>query len=289
MLNDAFTRLRNTLPWAKGDIQDDVPEDAAYSEPADELPEILPQAALASAAPLEDVMVDEHALIAAARAGNEDAFEELVAHHYPQVFGLAVRTMRDPDEAAEIAQDVFLAAWRGLPNFREEARLSTWLYRITYRRCLQSIEARQDRMGALGQMASLHLERLANAWSDMQANLAEQEWCQAIRDQIDALPVKYRMVLLMRHWQDLTYEEISLQMTLPISTVKTHLFRARQMLRERLQTVALPKVELPHVEMPDVGAALRGRWEEMLDNAEGLGELLRGHINLGAMSGPNGS
>lgn len=283
MLNDAFTRLRNTITWPKGGIADDVPEDAVYADQADDLPEMEHQATLAVAIPQADVMADEHDLIVAARAGNEDAFEELVAHHYPQVFGLAVRTMRDPDEAAEIAQDVFLAAWRGLGSFREESRLSTWLYRITYRRCLQSIEARQDRVGALGQMASLHFERLANAWSDMQANLAEQEWCQAIRDQIDALPVKYRMVLLMRHWQDLTYEEISLQMTLPISTVKTHLFRARQMLRERLQTVSLPKVELPHVEMPDVGAALRGRWVEMLDNAEGLGSLLRGHMKMGAM------
>ncbi len=235
----------------------------------------------ASYAPNE-ALYREQALIAAARSGDQFAFTALVDAHYAQVYGLACRTVRDPDEAAEIAQDVFLAAWRNLGSFRGEARFSTWLYRITYRRCLQSIEAQQNRLAALRQFASLHLERLANEWSEMQATIAEQEWSQAIRDQITALPAKYQMVLFLRHFQDLSYEEIAQQLTIPISTVKTHLFRARAMLRERLQGVALPDVgsalreHLPRVELPDVGSVLRERWDSFTGAA---GELLRGHLH----------
>jgi RNA polymerase sigma-70 factor (ECF subfamily) len=263
----------------------------------------------------------ENLLIAQARSGDQVAFTALVDAHYAQVYGLACRTVRDPDEAAEIAQDVFLAAWRGLASFRGDARFGTWLYRITYRRCLQSIDAQHNRLVALRQFAALHLERFANEWSEMQANLAEQEWGQAIRDQIAFLPVKYQMVLVLRHFQDLSYEEIARQLAIPISSVKTHLHRARNMLRDRLQGVTLPDVSalrdrlphvelpdlgaalrerlphielpdvgaalrdrLPHIELPDVGGALRERWDSFTGAA---GELLRGHLQPPALeNGP---
>jgi RNA polymerase sigma factor (sigma-70 family) len=220
--------------------------------------------------------------------------------------------VHDPEEAAEIAQDVFLAAWRGLGSFRGEARFSTWLYRITYRRCLHSIEQGRNRVAAMAQMASLQVERLANEWSEMQANLAEQEWGQAIRDEIAALPAKYQLVIDLRHFQDLSYEEIAQRLTIPVSSVKTHLFRARTMLRERLQQVQmpdlgsalrerlprveLPHVELPHMELPDVGGAIRERLPhvEMPDVGgalrefvDGAGDLLRGHIKMAAIDMPH--
>jgi RNA polymerase sigma-70 factor (ECF subfamily) len=243
----------------------------------------------------------ENMLIAQARSGDQVAFTALVDAHYAQVYGLACRTVRDPDEAAEIAQDVFLAAWRGLASFRGEARFGTWLYRITFRRCLQSIDAQHNRVAAFRQFAALHLERIANEWGEMQANLAEQEWGQAIRDQIAFLPTKYQMVLVLRHFQDLSYEEIARQLAIPISSVKTHLHRARSMLRDRLQGVALPDVStlrdrlphvelpdfgaairdhLPHIELPDVGVALRERWDSFTGAA---GELLRGHLHSAAV------
>lgn len=253
-----------------------------------------------------EALYREIALIAAARSGDQTAFTALVDANYALVYGLACRTVRDPDEAAEIAQDVFLAAWRNLGSFRGEARFSTWLYRITYRRCLQSIEVQQNRLAAFRQFASLHFERIANEWGEMQANIAEQEWCQAIREQIDTLPVKYQAVILLRHFQDLSYEEIAQQLTLPISTVKTHLHRARALLRDRLQNATLPDVgaslrdrlphvempdvggairdHMPHVEMPDVGSALRDRWDTL---AGAAGDLLRGHVTPPALGAEN--
>ncbi len=290
-MNEAFTRLLQTLPWSRTSDVEDVAEGAAEAfdpdtSPLDDdlSPVLADDLADEGTDAAEEARYREHELIAAAKAGDQFAFTALVDAHYSQVFGLACRTVHDPEEAAEIAQDVFLAAWRGLGSFRGEARFSTWLYRITYRRCLHSIEQGRNRVAAMAQMASLQVERLANEWGEMQANLAEQEWGQAIRNEIAALPAKYQLVIDLRHFQDLSYEEIAQRLTIPVSSVKTHLFRARTMLRERLQTVQmpdlgsalrerLPHVELPHVEMPDVGGALR----EMVDNA---GDLLRGHIKF---------
>lgn len=285
--------MRDTLPIPSSDQEADL-----LAEDNSDLPE-GPQGDSESLDSKRAAQYRENALIARARSGDQAAFTALVDAHYAQVYGLACRTVRDPDEAAEIAQDVFLAAWRGLGAFRGEARFSTWLYRITYRRCLQSIDAQRNRLAALRQFAALHLERFANEWSEMQANLAEQEWGQAIREQIAFLPAKYQMVLVLRHFQDLTYEEIAHQLSIPISSVKTHLHRARAMLGERLQGVTLPdlsalrlpRVEfpdvgaairdhMPHIEMPDVGAALREHWGNFTGAA---GELLRGHVHPPAM------
>ena len=304
----------NTLPWNRTADSEEAPaiDDAAEAfapTPAADL-SLSDDALLADAEALPDAPPDpteearyrEHALIAAAKAGDQVAFTALVDAHYSLVFGLACRTVQDPEEAAEIAQDVFLAAWRGLQGFRGEARFATWLYRITYRRCLLSIEQQRNRVAAMSQMATLQVERLANEWSEMQANMAEQEWGQAIRDEIALLPAKYQLVLLLRHFQDLSYEEIAQRLTIPVSSVKTHLFRARCMLGKRLQTVQmpdlgsalrerlprvelphvelphveLPHVELPHVDLPDVGGALRS----MVDGAS---DLLRGHLKPSAL------
>lgn len=270
MLNDTLTKMINNLPWNRGGEADEelIPDLAPLAvQDAAIITEMHPDAAEER----EALLAHEVALIQAAQRGDELAFGELMDTHYSHVYGLACRTVRDPDEAAEIAQDVFWAAWRSLGGFRGEARFGTWLYRITYRRCLQSIEAHQNRIAALSQFAALHIERMANEWNEMQANLAEQEWCQAIREQVDMLPVKYQAVLLLRHFQELSYEEIAQQLTIPISSVKTQLFRARALLRDRLQQVELPKVEMPRVEMPNVGSAIRG-------GLDSLGNLLHGHV-----------
>ena len=226
-----LTSIWNTLPWTRDAANDEAALTSACGDDDDDA------AVEAVDDGDEDVdgTVDERALINAACAGDQDAFAQLVERHRRAVYRLAYRMVHDSDEAADIEQDVFLAAWRGLPNFRGDAQLSTWLHTITYHRCLRSLEAQHNRVAAVTQFASSQMERLANAWSTMQASLAEQQWCQSMQEQIDRLPVKYRMVLLLRHLQEQSYEEIAQNLAMPLSNVKTHLFRARAMLRERLQ------------------------------------------------------
>ncbi len=246
---------------------------------------------------------DEEALVAAAAAGDEAAFARIVAAHQHHVLRFAYRLVRDREDAMEIAQDVFLSAWQSMRAFRGDARLSTWLHTITYRRALRTIEARQQYGNTLARFADEQCERISSAWTGLQAALAEQHWQQLIREQIDRLPTHYREVIDLRHLQDLSYEEIAQRQTIPVSTVKTHLFRARQMLRirlqaldvatlreglmERLSHMEMPRVSLPHVELPafdpqSAAQAISERFEQISAGASGFGEILRGHLqNIG--------
>src|SRR2546421_9956270 len=177
---------------------------------------------------------DEAQFVVASKQGDQDAFAQLVQWHQRRVFNLVFRMLQNYEEASEITQETFLAAWQGLPSFRGDARFSTWLYRIAYNCCLKQLEQRKrDRtLQAAMQaecMPELNIEEQANAELDAEA-------CQAlVRKQLSTLPAKYRIVLILRHLQEMTYEEMAEILVLPIGTIKTHLFRARNLLKERLE------------------------------------------------------
>jgi RNA polymerase sigma-70 factor, ECF subfamily len=192
----------------------------------------VPESAVAN--PLAMV---ETELIERARTGDQEAFASLVRMHQRQVYNLALRILRDVDEADEATQEVFLAAWQGLKGFRAEARFGTWLYRITYHHCLRQVENRRKGDEARARLSD-ETSRERDPGSMLSATYA-QDALSEMRDQVRAsmaeLPARYRSVLVLRHLQDLSYEEMAKVMSVPIGTVKTQLFRARAMLRERLE------------------------------------------------------
>src|SRR5690348_10177334 len=98
----------------------------------------------------------EGQLVEASQAGDQEAFAQLVQRYQSLVFNLSLRLVNDYDEASEITQEAFLAAWQGLPGFRGEARFSTWLYRITYHCGMRQLEKRK-REGALREMMAAEL------------------------------------------------------------------------------------------------------------------------------------
>lgn len=177
----------------------------------------------------------ETELIAASRKGNEDAFAQLVQLHQRRVFNLVYRMLQDYEEASEMTQEAFLAAWQGLPSFRGDARFSTWLYRIAYNCCLKQLDVRK-RDCAL-QLAMQAEQTLAQSSFEERADaeLDAQDRQQLVRLQLSLLPTKYRVVLVLRHLQEMTYEEIAEILVMPVGTIKTHLFRARNLLKERME------------------------------------------------------
>lgn len=196
----------------------------------------LPAAAVSLSGTPGSAALTEYELIARARTGDQDAFAGLVRLHQRQVYLLALRMLHDEDDANEAAQEVFLAAWQGLRSFRGDARLATWLYRIAYNHCLKVAEAQRRDAQARSEMAaaSAHAARPAVKLSQMHAQTALRDLCDTVRTEIACLPPKYQAVLSLRHLQDLSYEEIAEVLRVPIGTVKTHLFRARAILKERL-------------------------------------------------------
>jgi RNA polymerase sigma-70 factor (ECF subfamily) len=178
---------------------------------------------------------DEVNLVAASKKGDQDSFALLVQQHQRRVFNLVYRMLQEYEEANEVTQETFLAAWQGLPSFRGDARFSTWLYRIAYNCALKQLEQRKrDRAIQIGVQAE---QIVANATCEQQvdAQLEAHSRQAMVHEQLANLPAKYRIVLVLRHLQDMTYEEMAEILTTPIGTIKTHLFRARNLLKERLE------------------------------------------------------
>ncbi|HEX7737721.1 MAG TPA: sigma-70 family RNA polymerase sigma factor [Ktedonobacteraceae bacterium] len=184
-----------------------------------------------TASPVEN---DDLQLVSASKNGDQDAFSLLVQQYQRRVFNLVFRMLQNYEEANEVTQEAFLAAWQGLPSFRGEARFSTWLYRIAYNCALKQLETRKRDKAlhtALQAEQALEIEG-ADPKSALLEALDNQKM---IQEQLSQLPPKYRIVLILRHLQDMTYEEMAEVLTMPVGTIKTHLFRARNLLKERLQ------------------------------------------------------
>lgn len=193
-----------------------------------------------AALPMDAAGTREAALVAAARGGDQDAFGVLVRLHQRQVYNLALRMLHDVDEASEATQEVFLAAWQGLHGFRGDARFATWLYRIAYNYCLKLMEHRRRDAAVKAELVaeSTRAHSPASAYSAHHALDAERSMRERVRGEIANLPPKYRVVLVLRHLQDLSYEEMADVMRVPIGTVKTQLFRARALLKEQLEDLS---------------------------------------------------
>jgi RNA polymerase sigma-70 factor (ECF subfamily) len=174
-------------------------------------------------------------LVAASKQGDQDAFAQLVQRYQRRIFNLVFRILQQYDEATEITQETFLAAWQGLPSFRGDARFPTWLYRIAYNCSLKQLEhRRRDRAlhaAIQAEQVLQHVDDSMRADTELEAHDRQT----MIQEQLSNLPAKYRIVLVLRHLQEMTYEEMAEALTMPIGTIKTHLFRARNLLKERLE------------------------------------------------------
>lgn len=179
---------------------------------------------------------DDAELVVASQAGNEDAFAQLVQRHQRRVFNLVFRMLQQYEEANEVTQETFLAAWQGLPSFRGDARFSTWLYRIAYNCCLKQLEQRKRDKALQAAVQAEQIFQQESCDERAAAELEAHERQALVREHLSQLPAKYRIVLVLRHLQELTYEEMAEILTMPIGTIKTHLFRARNLLKERLGT-----------------------------------------------------
>lgn len=175
---------------------------------------------------------DERQLIAQARRGDTAAFETLVTRYAPYVYNLALRTLNEPHEAENIAQEAFVRAWQALPRFREEARFTTWLYRIVTNLCYNRLPRLKTELAALEPDEAV---RLPDKQRHVERALLTQELRRQLHTAIDNLPDSYRLLIILRHLQGMSYAEIARVTEMPLGTVKTGIFRARRLLREALK------------------------------------------------------
>ena len=174
--------------------------------------------------------VNERELVERCRSGDETAFQELVDRYKGLVFALIARTVQDRSRAEDLAQEVFLRVHRGLPYFRGEARLSTWIYRIVANVCVHDA-ARPTALSLDDERAA---KRPPPSATDRQ--FGDFELRDRLEKAIARLPPHYRLVVAAHYLDGVQYEDLADALKLPLGTVKTQLHRAKQQLRRLLET-----------------------------------------------------
>ncbi len=176
----------------------------------------------------------EQELVRAAGGGDSAAFEQLVRLYENKVYHLALRMCSNPEDAYDVAQEAFLAAWKGLPAFRGESGFSTWLYRLTSNAAIDHLRRVKKQTGDLSlDDEELNLDAADTAPLPQEA--AEQgELQQALAAGLRQLSDDHRSVLVLREMQELSYEEIAERLDLDLGTVKSRISRARNALRKIL-------------------------------------------------------
>ena len=172
-------------------------------------------------------MKDQENIIARARRGDADAFEQLVAAYRDQVFRLALRMCGNEADADEVAQEAFLSAWKALPNFRGDSQFSTWLYQLTTHAAIDLMR-REKRQIAAEDITEVSAPDPAPG---PQQQAEQSETRQAVRDAMAQLSPEYRQIVVLRFLQELSYEEIGAVLKLPPGTVKSRLNRAKSQLK----------------------------------------------------------
>jgi RNA polymerase sigma-70 factor (ECF subfamily) len=181
---------------------------------------------------LEEVALDrldEASLLTRASAGRRDAFAELVRRHQAKVRALLQRLCSDRTLADDLAQEVFLRAYRGLVGFEGRASFGTWLYRISYNVYLNH-STRVRRFSGLPEGYDNEAAAPEDGTSAPRADLRTD-----LETAIRTLPPRYHAVVVLFYRQELSYPEIAEILELPLGTVKTHLHRAKRLLRAALE------------------------------------------------------
>jgi RNA polymerase sigma-70 factor (ECF subfamily) len=174
---------------------------------------------------------EDLALVESLRRGESEAFERLVPTYQHRVFSIALRMLGDRGEAEELAQEVFLRVHRSIGDFRGEAKLSTWLYAITSRLCLNRLKS----PGRAREVGEARLALIADAHPNPSATFEASELEAELHRAIAELDDERRIVVVLRDLHGLEYEEIAAALDLPLGTVRSRLHRARMELKKRLE------------------------------------------------------
>ncbi len=173
----------------------------------------------------------DRSLVLQTRQGDDEAYGDLVSRHQNPVFNVCYRLMGERREAEDMSQDAFIRAYERLDTFDVERPFGPWIRRVATNVCLNRIKKFKPGQYQLDDEFDEPIDR-RNPGPEGQRIRVEREI--AVRCAIVELPPQYRAVIELRHFQDLTYVEISETLGIPMSDVKSHLYRARRELAERL-------------------------------------------------------
>ena len=207
---------------------------AAAEDGADAAAQRVGQGGAAGGVRVDD---PDHALVAAARVGDRDAFEALVLRYQARIVNYATAIVKDAADAEDVAQETFIRAWRSLARFRGDSSFKTWLYAVATNAARTGLDRRGRRSRLEDE--SLDDDTAPLAAGDVPSADADAETTLMRREGIDralaALPADLRAAVVLRDVEGLDYKEIAAATGAPIGTVESRIFRARRRLRPLLQ------------------------------------------------------
>ena len=178
---------------------------------------------------------DDALLARRAAKGDPAAFEEIVDKYQRMIYNLCLSKLHGREDALDVSQDTFLCAYRAIGSFHGESKLSSWLYRICLncitdhqRKKQPTVSAQKDEDGAGLEIAD------TDEGSDPQKRLERGQRIRAVRRAIEALPDESRQIVILREYEDLSYQEIADILGLEVGTVKSRLNRAREKIKNFL-------------------------------------------------------
>jgi RNA polymerase sigma-70 factor (ECF subfamily) len=184
---------------------------------------------------------DDQVLIEKALAGNEGAYRLLLTRHKDAIYRMIVRIVHNQEEAQDLVQETFMKAFGSLSSYKCQYRFTTWLYKIAANSCIDHLRKRRLVAVSLDQPLKTKDGEVSIEVADWTYNpeqdLTARQKSLSIDAAIDSLPKKYREVILYRHKQDKSYEEIAQILSIPVGTVKARIFRARELLKKRLKAL----------------------------------------------------
>ncbi|UCG53824.1 MAG: sigma-70 family RNA polymerase sigma factor [Candidatus Latescibacterota bacterium] len=184
------------------------------------------------------VKEEDRELIARARKGDEGAYRTLLGKYERAVFNICLKMVRDREEARDLAQDAFIKVFSMLDRYNPSFAFSNWLFKITSNLCIDSMRKRRvDTLpmdepvrGAKGE----YERQYASPTATPDKVLLKKEKMKLLSRAIEELPPHYRIMIVLRHQEGLSYEEIAETLEVPLGTVKARIHRAREMLKTRL-------------------------------------------------------
>jgi RNA polymerase sigma factor (sigma-70 family) len=182
---------------------------------------------------------EDRQLIQAALSGEEKAFEILLNKYRNLVYTIMVKMVRNPQEAEDLTQEAFMKAFNSLSSFNEEFAFSTWLMKIATNNCIDYLRKRKLRTYSIHEPIQYKDEKIEIDIPDSEPtpekSLLQDERKLVLETAINDLPERYRYVVVLRHKEEKSYEEIAEILNLPLGTVKAQIFRAREMLNKKLK------------------------------------------------------
>jgi len=174
---------------------------------------------------------DDQLIVSQVLCGQKELFRLLVRRHERSVYGMGLSFFRNKEDACDFTQDVFLKAYRSLSRFEGRSRFSTWLYKIAYNTAINEVNRRRE----YHSLAEEDVEKLADAGDTLERQAIRGAAKEAVRAALEELPERFRVCVDLFFFYDRSYQEIEAITGFPVNTIKSHVFRAKKILREKLQ------------------------------------------------------